>query len=199
MYSVRKIVRNEVAGSSDPNWPRHATVIVRSSLDEHVTTESLRAAIQQLDPAVPVVLETMDSHIQRFFTRPRFQTALLSMFAATGLLLAAIGLYGLISFLVAERTREIGVRMALGATPGDIAKLVVSDGVRWTAAGVMAGTAAASGLLRLLEGLLYQVKANDLRVFGGAIAVLAGVAMLAAWLPGRRASRIDPMAALRHD
>lgn len=199
MYSVRKIVRNEGAGSSDPNWPRHATVIVRSSLDEHIATESLRAAIQQLDPAVPVVLETMDSHVQRFFTRPRFQTFLLSMFAATGLLLAAIGLYGLISFLVAERTREIGVRMALGATPSRIAKLVVSDGVRWTAAGVIAGTAAATGLLRLLEGLLYQVKANDLRVFGGAIALLAGVAILAAWLPGRRASRIDPMAALRHD
>ena len=89
--------------------------------------------------------------------------------------------------------------MALGATPRNIRGLVVSDGVRSTGAGVLVGTVASAALLRLLEGLLYEVKALDLRVFAAAIAVLAGVAILAAWLPGRRASRIDPMTALRHD
>lgn len=141
----------------------------------------------------------MESQVDRFYARPRFQTTLLVIFAATGLVLAAIGLYGLTSFLVAERTREIGVRMALGATPRNIIKLVVSDGVRWIGAGVAVGTAAAAALSRLLGGLLYSVEAHDPRVLAGAIAVLAGVAIFAAWLPSQRAARIDPMMALRHD
>ena len=124
---------------------------------------------------------------------------MLLLFALTGLALAAIGLYGLISFLVVERTREIGVRIALGATPSAVARLVVSEGARWTAAGTILGIAASASLLRLLRGLLYEVKVLDLRVFTGAIVVLVGVATLAAWLPAHRASKIDPMVALRHD
>src|SRR5687767_13416479 len=91
----------------------------------------------------------------------------------SGLALAGIGLYGLVSFLVTERTREIGVRIAVGATPGEVAKLVISDGVRWTVVGVLAGIGASAVLLRLLQGLLYEVEVLDLRVYAGAIATLA--------------------------
>jgi putative ABC transport system permease protein len=141
----------------------------------------------------------MKARVDSFLVRPRFQTTLLVMFAFTGLALAGIGLYGLISFLVAGRTREIGVRIAMGATPLEVARLVVSDGVRWTAAGAILGIAASGALLRLLQGLLYDVKALDFDVVAGAVGLLFAVAIAAAWLPARRASRTDPMVALRHD
>jgi len=198
-YQVRKPSRQGIPGSGDPAWWRRATAIVRSTLDGRDAAESLRAALRDVDPAVPVQLETIDRQVDRFLARPRFQTTLLSLFAFTGLVLAGIGLYGLISFLVAERTREIGVRIALGATPGDVTRLVVSGGARWTAAGVVAGLGASGLVLRLLQGLLYEVKVLDLRVLAGAAAVLVAVAILAAWIPAYRASRIDPMTALRHD
>jgi putative ABC transport system permease protein len=137
--------------------------------------------------------------VDTFLTRPRFQTTLLLLFALTGLALAGIGLYGLISFLVAQRTREIGVRITLGATPGGVARLVVSDGVRWTAAGTILGIVASVALLRVLKGLLYEVQVLDARVFAIATMVLVAVAIFAAWLPAYRASRTDPMVALRHD
>ena len=113
----------------------------------------LRAAIRSVDPTVPVKIETMAGQVDHYLTKPRFQTALLAMFAFTGVVLAGIGLYGLIPFLMEERTREIGVRIAVGATPGDIAKMVVSDGMRWTVAGVIVGIAGAASLLQVLEGL----------------------------------------------
>ena len=198
-YQVRKFTGEEIAGSGDDAWWRRATAIVRSNLGERDAKASLRETIRQIDPAVPVKIETMQAQVDTFLTRPRFETSLLLMFALTGLALAGIGLYGLISFLVAERTREIGVRVALGATPGDVAKLVVSDGVRWTAAGAALGIAASGSALRLLQGLLYEVKPIDLRVFLVAIAILMTVAILAAWLPAQRASKLDPMIALRHE
>jgi putative ABC transport system permease protein len=198
-YQVRKPTGEGTPGSGDDAWWRRATVIVRSNLGERDAAESLRAAIRQVDPSVPIQVETMEAQVDRFLTRPRFQTTLLAMFAFTGLLLAGIGLYGLISFLVAERTREIGVRMALGATPTTVARMVVSDGIRWTALGTVVGIGAAAGLLRLLRDLLYEVKVTDLRVFAAAVALLGAVGILAAWLPARRAARIDPMAALRYD
>jgi len=198
-YQVRKTTREGIAGSEDFAWFRRATVIVRSRLSQRDAEAQLRAAIRDVDPAVPIQMQTMADRVDNFFARPRFQTSLLLLFALTGLTLAGIGLYGLISFLVAERTQEIGVRVALGATPEMVEKLVVADGARWTAIGAVVGIASSAGLLKLLEGLLYQTKTGDLRVFAGAVAVLVCVAMLAAWLPARRAARIDPMAALRQE
>ncbi len=199
-YVLRNITPNKVYRNQRPpdGW-RPAIAVVHSRLNERVTAELLQAAIAQVDSSLPIALETINRHVERFFTRPRFQTVLLSVFAATGLLLAGIGLYGLISFLAAGRTREIGIRMALGATPGSVVKLVISDGLRWTGAGGVIGTAVSTGTLRLLEGLLYESKAHDFRVFGAATSILIVVAVLASWLPSRRASRIDPMVALRHE
>jgi len=199
-YILRNVTPNNVYRNQRPpdGW-RRATAVVRSRLNERVMAELLRVAIQRVDPSLPIALETMDSQVGRFFTRPRFQTILLSVFAATGLVLAGIGLYGLISFLVALRTREIGVRMALGATPSNVMRLAISDGLRWTGVGVVIGTAISTGILRLLEGLLYEVKAHDVRVYAAATMILTAVAALAAWLPSRRAARMDPMVALRHE
>jgi putative ABC transport system permease protein len=198
-YYVRKHTGDGIAGSGDVAWWRRATAIVRSNLSERDTAELLKAAIRQVDPTVPVEIATMEARVDRFLVRPRFQTALLLLFALTGLALAGIGLYGLISFLVVQRTREIGVRMALGATPAEAARLVVSGAVRWTVVGVAIGIAGAGSLLRLLQGLLYQVEVLDPRVFGGAVAALVVAAISAAWLPARRAARIDPAIALRHE
>jgi predicted permease len=198
-YQIRKSTGEDIPGSSDTAWWRRATAVVRSNLAAGDAEQLLRAAIRQVDPAVPIELQTMEARVDRFLTRPRFETVLLLMFAFTGLALAGIGLYGLISFLVEERTREIGVRIALGATPSEVARLVASDGVRWTAVGAVVGVAASASLLRLLKGLLYEVSILDLRVFAGAIALLVAVAVLAAWFPAQRASKIDPMVALRHD
>jgi putative ABC transport system permease protein len=198
-YAIRKHTGAEIPGSGDDAWWRRATAIVRSRLSERDTADLLRAAIRQVDPTVPIKVQTMEAQVGTFLTKPRFHVTLLVVFAITGLALAGIGLYGLISFLVVERTREIGVRIALGATPGEVTRLVVSDGVRWILAGVALGIAGSSTLLRLLSGLLYEVKALDPSVLVGAISVLAAVAILAAWLAAHRASRIDPMVALRHD
>jgi len=123
----------------------------------------------------------------------------LSAIALNGLLLAAIGLYGLASFLVAERTREIGIRMALGATRRNVIGLVMADGMRWTAAGAFLGLVCSAALTRFLKGLLYDVRTDDSRVFVMAALVLSMIAMLATFLPSRHASRIDPMVALRHE
>jgi predicted permease len=198
-YQVRKADREGIAGSDDFAWPRRGTAIVRSNLSQHEAEESLRVAIRQIDPAVPIKLESMQARLDTFLVRPRFQTTLLLMFALMGLALAGIGLYGLISFLVAERTREIGVRIALGATPREIAGLVVTDGIRWTVVGAVLGIAGSVLLLRVLQGLLYDVKSLDPRVFAAAIAILFAVAFLAAWVPAHRAAKTDPAIALRHD
>jgi putative ABC transport system permease protein len=163
-YQVRKSTGDGIPGSGDNAWWRRATAVVRSNLRERHAEGSLRRAFRQVDPDVPIQIETMEAQVDHFLTKPQFQTTLLLLFAFTGLALAGIGLYGLISFLVAERTREIGVRVALGATPGAVTKLVVADGARWTAAGAILGIAASGSLLRLLQGLLYEVKVLDFRV-----------------------------------
>jgi putative ABC transport system permease protein len=198
-YQVRKHTGDGIPGSGDGALWRRATAIVRSSLSERDTAELLRAAIRLVDPTVPVEIAMMEARVDRFLVRPRFQTALLLLFALTGLALAGIGLYGLISFLAEQRTREIGVRMALGATPGEAARMVVSGAARWTAMGVAIGIVGAGSLLHLLEGLLYQVQVLDLRVFAGAVAALIAAAISAAWLPAHRVAKIDPAIALRHE
>ena len=201
MYLVRErapvgIFANH--GANNCGWCR-AVAVVRSSLGERAAGDLLRGAIHELDSSIEVEVATMDQHVDRYLVRPRFDSVLLSAFALNGLLLAAIGLYGLASFLVAERTREIGIRIALGATRRDVIGLVMADGMRWTAAGTFFGLVCSAGLTRFLRGLLYDVRTDDSRVFVIAAVVLSMIAMLATFLPSRHASRIDPMVALRHE
>ena len=142
---------------------------------------------------------TLESMLARNVAQRRFQTWLLALFSALALLLAAVGIYGLIHQSVALRTREIGARLALGAQPRDILRLVIGQGMRLALCGVGIGLLAAFGLTRVLTGLLFGVTATDLTTFITAPLVLLLVALLACYLPARRATKVDPMLALRHD
>ena len=178
---------------------RSATAIVRAALDPRMTSGWVRAEVASIEPTLPVDIATMQQRVSRFSERPRFNAVLLGIFAGVGLLLAAIGLYGVISFLVAQRTQEIGVRMALGATPAAITCLVLAHAARWTAVGAMLGALGAWFAVRLLEAMLYQVPRKDPATMAAVVALLFGVALVAAWVPSRRAAHVDPAQALRQE
>jgi predicted permease len=178
---------------------RTATAILNGPIDPTALARWVRATVAALDPTLPVDIETLDQRVGKLAQRPRFNAWLLGLFAAMGLLLSAIGLYGVISFLVAQRTQEIGVRMALGATPGAVARLVLGHAARWTLAGAALGVVGSWFAARLLAAMLFHVSARDPWVLAAAVAALWAIAMLAAWLPSRRAARVDPMQALRQE
>jgi predicted permease len=178
---------------------RSGIAILRTGVDPQTAAGWLRSEIAALDPAVPVDIETIDQRIGKLTQRPRFSAVLLGIFAGVGILLAAIGLYGLMSFLVAQRAQEIGVRMALGATPGAISWMVLSRAARSALAGVAGGVVGSLFAARLLQAMLFQVSAFDALTLAPALTVLLAVALLAAWIPSRRAARLDPMQALRQE
>ncbi len=161
---------------------------------------ALRAAVAQVDAATPVSsIERMRDVVDRTAARQRFTMQLLAVFAGIALLLGIGGIYGVMSHSVAQRTREIGVRMALGASPGDALRMVLREGLGLTAIGIAAGVVAALASTRALSGMLYGVSATDPLTFVTAPAVLGLVALLASYLPARRATRVDPTTALRAD
>ena len=141
----------------------------------------------------------MDRVLADSIARPRLESMLLSVFAALALVLATVGIYGVISYSVSRRTQEIGIRMALGARSGSIAKLVVMEGLLLASIGLACGIAAALALTRYLESFLFGVVATDKAVFGGLSALLMAVALAATLVPALRAARVDPMVALRHE
>lgn len=176
-----------------------AFVTVRSTLRSDVIMNSIRAAVTAMDPSVPAVISPMPERLRQGSERPRFSAALLSLFAVAGVVLAAAGLYGLISFLVAQRTQEVGVRMALGATPAQIATLVLAHALRWSALGIAIGIGGSVASGRVLRSLLFQVPANDPALIGAAALLLLFVTLAATLVPSLRAARLDPVAALRKD
>jgi putative ABC transport system permease protein len=184
---------------SPEQFGRAATAILSGPVDSAALARWVRAEVATLDPTLPVNLETLDQRVGQLAQRPRFNAWLLGLFAAMGLLLSAIGLYGVISFLVAQRTPEIGVRMALGATPAAVARLVLGHAARWTLAGAALGLIGSWFTARLLGAMLFHVSARDPWILAAAMAALCATAMLAAWAPSRRAARIDPMQALRQE
>ena len=199
-YVLRKNLMSETYRNQEPpNGWRAAKLILRTSADPKAMSDWLMREFHALDPELPVTVTTMQQRVSKLSQRPRFNALLLSLFAAMGALLAAIGLYGVMAFLVGQRTQEIGVRMALGATPSSIARLVLSRAALWTLAGGMVGLAGVLFATRALRSLLFQVSEHDSLTFTAALLALGLVALTAAWLPSRRASQIDPMTALRHE
>ena len=178
---------------------RRARAVVRAEANPTLLAEWMKAEIAALDPTLPVSIDTLAHQVSQLAQRPRFNAVLLGLFASTGLLLAAVGLYGVMAFLVTERTREIGVRIALGATPPAIARLVLSHAARWTLGGALVGLAGAVAATRLLKTMLFGVAERDPATLLGAALILVAVALLAAWIPSRRAAAVDPMTALRLD
>ena len=159
----------------------------------------LRQAVADLDPELPVTVEPLKEEVARLTEGPRFVAWLLSAFAGLALLLAAAGLYGVASYLVTQRTRDLGVRIALGAAPGDVARQVIGEAGRWIAAGAAGGALLAWGVTRAIGSQLFGVAAADPIAWAAAFAVL-GVTLLAAVMrPAARAGRVDPIAALREE
>ena len=199
-YLVRKPVPDATWAQQEPpiGW-RAASIVVRTPIDPRLAAGAIRTLFSSMDPTLPVELETMKQRVDGITARPRFQATLLGAFAATGLVLAGVGLFGVMSFLVAQRRREIGVRMALGATPRDVVGLTLAFAARWTAAGMAAGAMGAILVTRWLRTLLYGVEALDPATLGAALGLLAIVGLLAAAAPARRAAQLDPMTTLREE
>ena len=173
-------------------------VVARTVSGSGDLSVAIRAAVRVLDPEVPAPRVTsMDASFSREVATPRFYTFLLSAFAAVGLILAAIGIYGVMSYTVVRRTHEFGIRMALGAEPGDILRLVLGAGTRLAGVGAMVGLAGAFAATRLLSALLYGVRPSDPVTLGCVLTLLVGVALLACYLAARRATKVDPIIALR--
>jgi len=176
-----------------------AFVIFRTSLSARSIASWTRSQIAEIDPTVPVEFGTMNSRVGRLAARPRFEAMVLTTFALMGILMAGLGIYGVVSFFVSQRTKEIGVRMALGATSSGISRMVLKSMALWTSSGAMVGLAVAWFSARLMESLLFEVRTHDPMSLLGALGILVLVALLAAWIPARRAARVDPMVALRYE
>jgi len=176
------------------------SLIVRSALTGGAVAAALRDRLAQYDPQLLVLrIRPMDAVVSGALSRPRFNLLLVGSFALLGLLLAGIGIYGVVSSLVAQRTVEIGIRMALGAQRADVLRLVLAEGMAPVAAGGAAGIAGALALTRSLRAMLFGVTPLDPISLAAAPAILAGVALLACYLPARRATTVDPLVALRDD
>jgi putative ABC transport system permease protein len=159
----------------------------------------IRSEFARLDPALPVTVTTMQQNVGRHLERPRFQTTLLAAFALIGVLLAAVGQFGLISCLVTQRAAEIGIRMALGARGADVVAGVMRRTLGWTLAGSAAGIAGAYFLAQYLQPVLFGVGPRDVPVAVSVLMLLIAVSVAAAWYPAARAAAIDPARVLRHD
>jgi predicted permease len=177
-----------------------STFVVRTGVDPLAMLPAVRGAVLQAGNDQPVYgVQTMEQIVSASIADRRFSMLLLGIFAALALLLAAVGIYGVISYTVAQRTREIGIRMVLGAGQADVLKVVVAQAMRPVLAGLAIGLAASFGLTRLMAGMLYGVNAGDPVTFIGVALVLAAVALVATLVPARRAIGIAPVAALRHE
>jgi ABC-type antimicrobial peptide transport system permease subunit len=175
-------------------------VAVRGSSDPALLANDLRQAVRQLDPTLAVAnIRPMDDIADANVSTPRFALFLVALFAGLALTLAAIGIYGVISYAVSQRMQEFGLRMALGAQAGDVQVLVLRHGVKLALLGVALGLVGALGLRRVLRSLLYGVSAADPMTFAAVSAIAIAVAALACYLPARRATGADPAIALRSE
>jgi predicted permease len=178
--------------------PGNMNVVVRSVVPEDALAQAIQQAVRAQDPTLPVVkLRTMDQVFADAASRPRFLAVLLAIFAGLALTLAAIGTYGILSYSVSERTKEIGIHMALGATRGSVLGMILGQGLRLTLIGLVTGLIASFGLTRLLQAQLFNVKPTDPATLAGVAVFIGAVAFIACYVPAQRATRVDPMVTLR--
>jgi len=176
------------------------TVVVRTGNDPNALVPAMRSLVTSMDKDLPLRnVKTMEQHVNGSISAPRFEALLLGTFAALAFLLTTIGLYGVISYSVVQRTREMGIRIALGAQRGSISRMVVREGAVLTLIGVAAGLLASLFAVRLISGLLYGIGATDPATFIVVPLLLMAVALLASYIPARRATRVDPLVALRYE
>jgi putative ABC transport system permease protein len=180
--------------------PTRKNLVIRTQVDPLSIVGGVRKEVQALDPDQPIAaVRTMDDWVTRSTATPRYRTTLLGLFAVLAMILAATGIYGVMSYSVTQRTHEIGVRMAMGARQFDVLKLVVRQGMLLTLVGVALGLAGAFALTRVMSTLLFGVTAKDPFTFGVVAALLIAVAFLACFVPARRATKVDPLVALRYE
>jgi hypothetical protein len=191
--------RRDLSGRAGGDYSSTAFFAIRTQSGIADAEAFLKQAVADLDPRLPVTIEPLDEEVARLTERPRFLAWLLSMFAGLAVLLAATGLYGVASYLVTQRTRDIGVRIALGAAPTDISRQVVGEAGRWIAAGAVLGCALAWAGTRAIEAQLYGVGSRDPLSWLVALGILGLALLLAVLRPAARAARVDPMEALRAD
>jgi putative ABC transport system permease protein len=176
------------------------TILLRTRNDAEIVTAFVRETVAKLDRQVPLYqIRSFESYVDATLTQPRYNTLLMGVFAGVALLLTAIGLYGVISFSMSQRTQEIGVRMALGAQRRHVVRVVLVDGLRLIVVGVVLGLGGSLALTRVMKQLLFGVSATDPPTFILVSLLLISVALLACWIPARRATKVDPMIALRHE
>jgi putative ABC transport system permease protein len=176
------------------------SLAVRTSGDPMQLVAAVRGQVWAVDKDVPIInIETMERLMGKSVAPRRFNLLLLGVFALVGLALACVGLYGVMSYMLTQRTREIGVRMAMGAQTSDVLRLVLGEGLKLALIGAFLGLCGALALTRLLKTLLFGVSATDPLTFIAIAALLIFMALLACWIPGRRAAKVDPMVALRID
>ena len=178
----------------------HLAIFLRGHLDSVAIPDQVRKEVQSVDPTLPVFgAQMLNETVSDSLAQRRFAMIIVVLFALTALLLTGLGIYGVISYIVSERTHEIGIRLALGAEKRDILKMVLRQGLGLAIAGAVVGLAGSVMLSHLITGLLYGVKPTDPATFGAVAVILMSVALIACYVPARRAMRVDPMIALRHE
>jgi putative ABC transport system permease protein len=181
------------------DWGNSPSILARTSLDQKSLAGTLRALLHEANPTVPVRFETMGELFADTLAYPRFRTQVMGLFAGVAALLSAVGLFSVLAYLVGQRTREIAVRRAVGAQAADVIRLIVGQGLRLVAVGLVLGLAGALAVARLLEGLLYQISPWDVATYLGALTVLGVAALLATVIPAIRAATIAPLVALQEE
>jgi ABC-type antimicrobial peptide transport system permease subunit len=175
------------------------SILARTSLDEQSLAGTIRALLHDANPTVPVRFETMQELFDFALAYPRFRTQVIGLFAGVSALLAAVGIFSVLAYLVGQRSRELAIRRALGARAADVIRLIVGQGLGLVATGLVLGLAGALGVARLLTGVLYEIGPWDVGTYLGTIAVLGGAALVATLLPAIRAATISPLIVLRQE